>query len=186
MVRQLDRIRLFRTHRCRLEHSSAKRPPKSCYAVSPVHSRNPPCYHPNIKRIAPILLNTLTALSLLLCIAAIVLCVRSYHAQAYIALSHGIGGYLFESNDGAIVVFKYHSIDPATGHFYISGLPRFLIPYGLVAPLTLLPPAVWTIAQLRRRRSPRTGLCPTCGYDLRATPTRCPECGHKVNPLSDA
>jgi hypothetical protein len=53
-------------------------------------------------------------------------------------------------------------------------------PHWLVAGVFAMPPAV---AFARRRRRTRQaarrhhGLCPNCGYDLRATPTRCPECG---------
>jgi hypothetical protein len=36
-------------------------------------------------------------------------------------------------------------------------------------------PAIWLWRARRRRKRP--GLCLACGYDLRASPNRCPECG---------
>jgi hypothetical protein len=47
-----------------------------------------------------------------------------------------------------------------------------------------VPPGVLLAARVasvrQRRRRVRMGVCPTCGYDLRATSGRCPECGAKV------
>jgi hypothetical protein len=40
-------------------------------------------------------------------------------------------------------------------------------------------PLHWMLSH-RVRRAKKLGLCSVCGYDLRATPRRCPECGTMI------
>jgi tetratricopeptide (TPR) repeat protein len=47
----------------------------------------------------------------------------------------------------------------------------------LIIPLAVVLPVVWGRFRARTRCRVSRGLCLACGYDLRATPRRCPECG---------
>jgi hypothetical protein len=150
-----------------------------------------------------------SALSLLLCVAAIILWVRSYIAADSIRWNlppHG--GVSFLSSGGRFTLSMYAGVegmvggfqhlsqspfdfDDQTARWYLSyhnwlgfGFgPGFadagpiIVPYWSVALFTCaLPP--WLFLSGRKSRQRQTlGLCPSCGYDLRASKERCPECG---------
>lgn len=57
----------------------------------------------------------------------------------------------------------------------------------MASPLTLIAVSalvVWVVLALRRAREKRRrwklDLCPQCGYDLRGSSERCPECGRPI------
>lgn len=59
--------------------------------------------------------------------------------------------------------------------------------FALLVPATVL--AAWCLERsvgfVRRRSRHRHGCCAVCGYDLRHTPQRCPECGTTVQPPTE-
>ena len=69
------------------------------------------------------------------------------------------------------VYLDYVQPPPRTCRFTYVGVPLWA-PLALTAAM----PLEWL---WRRRKRPVSGTCAACGYDLRATPERCPECGHE-------
>jgi hypothetical protein len=61
--------------------------------------------------------------------------------------------------------------------FTIGERRVFQIPYWAIALATSPAPAAAVRRAWLRRRQTLRNLCVNCGYDLRATPGRCPECG---------
>jgi hypothetical protein len=169
-------------------------------------------------------LNLLTVLSLLLCVAAVALWVRSWGHKAVIAwvqpeymvdvrytdgvlgvsvardsLLHvyvpgrlyglslnrrpfnpGLDRATFSYNGWGFGLHRLNTVGPPPRGQWRTGGRRLWIVYlpgWLPVLLLAVPPAVWVARRTRSARRCRTGLCPVCGYDLRATPGRCPECG---------
>lgn len=164
--------------------------------------------------------------SLLLCVAATGLWVRSYSAVDDVSATGDDGTLEFQCDTGRMTIFwlglghqgwaarlsypwRYQRSSPGDDSFarveslaehwdvrfpgvgYTSGgdVPaRFMVlVVHLAYPTVLfsLAPLAWLAGFRRQRRSARrarAGLCATCGYDLRASPGRCPECGSVVRP----
>ena len=57
----------------------------------------------------------------------------------------------------------------------------FYVRHWLVLALCVLLPALKVLSWLAGRRKRIAGHCPACGYDMRANPARCSECGTSVS-----
>jgi hypothetical protein len=151
------------------------------------------------------LLAIVSALSLLLCLATLLLRLRSSSQEDVVQWDE----WNLISSRGALVLWGGHSseeryfgtlqlgsqrgvvdrLDLPNAGAYLGGFgiasfrstPEndvFLtFPHWFLALLFAILPAIHLRAILRTRRRNRIGLCQNCGYDLRATPDRCPECG---------
>ncbi len=67
-----------------------------------------------------------------------------------------------------LFLFKWHPT---------HATPQLQCLWLISAPLTFLFALLAHRAKRELKRRMRLGLCLQCGYDLRATPDRCPECG---------
>jgi hypothetical protein len=73
---------------------------------------------------------------------------------------------------GAFVAFSAPALPPAT-----QSVHGFAFPLWFPLAMATILPMVWLISRYRHANRHRRGLCSRCGYDLRATPEQCPECG---------
>jgi len=77
--------------------------------------------------------------------------------------------------------FEHYRWKRPEAFFEIWAIPA----WSVVVPLALL--AVRSVFRCRHvaamRRRGRAGLCPKCGYDVRPSSERCPECGHAFERL---
>ena len=144
------------------------------------------------------------AASLLLCVAMVALWVRSYKTQDSLrTLAQPGESSLFAGSLRGVVAIGYvrasarilrrWSSEPvitgstfATEQLWGFGYERASWGWAVTTPIAailimqlLLFAAL--LAPLLRPRGTPLHTCPTCGYDLRATPERCPECGTSVS-----
>lgn len=74
------------------------------------------------------------------------------------------------------VAFSWNGTDPTA---YVLTAPHTTTAAAFAA-LPALRVGAYLLGRRRRRQLVSDNICPTCGYDCRVTPDRCPECGNAV------
>ncbi len=91
------------------------------------------------------------------------------------------------SSVATVAVFSYHgSVGIGWTHSDVWFEDEFSVRTWIALLIAVALPACYVVQRIRRRRHRAAGCCPQCGYDLRASPTRCPECGTAVVPGDQA
>jgi hypothetical protein len=148
---------------------------------------------------------SVSVLSLILCLATVGLWVRSYRLHEVWGRASQTGPATFlVTGRGTLELYLSAIGSQPAGWYHLSrsvfapARPLFQasrftnvdarttwyirFPVWLPALLFALAPAWWVVGPWRRRSKRRKlGLCLNCGYDLRASPDRCPECGSLSN-----
>ena len=149
------------------------------------------------------LFTLVAAASMLLSIAVVALWVRSYGRADHVGwLSRMNSGFMSNSLRGHFEFACFHDYprprlagfdycSRAAQPFQLKSEDFFLgfgvemdpngiwlaCPHWFLALLFAILPVLRFHVATRSRPGDRGGYCPRCGYDLRATPDRCPECG---------
>jgi hypothetical protein len=136
-------------------------------------------------RLLRILPNVATALSLVMCLAIAILWRASYSANVPIWFNHGLSPpRLLSAENGEVSYGRTISYTAGWEGLFKDDYPfrtrcttllawAAAIPLGRLAFLCVR----WGRAFYVHHFGPRLVRCFKCGYDLRATPDRCPECG---------
>jgi hypothetical protein len=130
-----------------------------------------------LKRIRRTALDIATGASAVFCVASIALWTRSNWGDRGQFTLHG-RLWTWSSRHGSFAVTQFPGALWAP-----PPMMRFSCDYWFLTLTTLLLP-VWRWRTQWRHKPTPTGAvpCAHCGYDLRATPARCPECGNVPSP----